>query len=231
MRLNRGDVAVLGAGQATELDIGAEASSEADAARDAGSGWGPLWTVARNACFLLEEGAGSAPLAGLSSSDHCSTNKEALGCWAAGLPTGWASSANEKQTPRVEERKKWGPKMPARRQAEFSEYQAVSLGWWQVIQKRQNIKLKKGKLKTINYQKIQCELKNKNTKARGRDTQRTSGRTYRRTVGEVNTAGENETQETTESTRLDKYGLFERLVGRKSPLSEQNMAAQLRKTG
>lgn len=38
MRLNRGDVAVLGAGQATELDIGAEASSEADAARDAGSG-------------------------------------------------------------------------------------------------------------------------------------------------------------------------------------------------
>jgi len=45
----------------------------------------------------------------------------------------------------------------------------------------------------------------------------------------VNTAGENETQETTERTRLDKYGLFERLVGRKSPLSEQNMAAQLRK--
>lgn len=157
--------------------------------------------------------------------------KEALGCWAAGLPAGWASSANEKQTPRVEECKKWGPKMPARRQAEFSEYQAVSLGWWQVIQKRQNIKLKKGKLKTINYQKIQCELKNKNTKARGRDTQRTSGRTYRRTVGEVNTAGENETQETTESTRLDKYGLFESVVGRKSPLSEQNMAAQIRKTG
>lgn len=152
-----------------------------------------------------------------------------LGCWAAGLPTGWASSANEKQAPHVEERKKWGPKMPARRQAEFNEYQAVSLGWWQVIQKRQNIKLKKGKLKTINYQKLQCELKNKNTKARGRDSQRTSGRTYRKTVGEVNTAGENETQETTERTRLDKYGLFERLVGRKSPLSEQNMAAQLRK--
>lgn len=47
----------------------------------------------------------------------------------------------------------------------------------------------------------------------------------------MNTAGENETQETTESTRLDKYGLFESVVGRKSPLSEQNMAAQIRKTG
>lgn len=223
MRLNRGDVAVLGAGQATELDIGAEAGSEADAARDAGSGWGPLWTVARNACFLLEEGPGSAPLEGLSSSDHRSNKKKHSG--AGQLDSQQAGLV------RLTRRKKWGPKMPARRQAEFSEYQAVSLGWWQVIQKRQNIKLKKGKLKTINYQKIQCELKNKNTKARGRDTQRTSGRTYRRTVGEVNTAGENETQEMTESTRLDKYGLFESVVGRKSPLSEQNMAAQIRKTG